>query len=154
MEAERELEAERESQAETEQNTPVEIAPRAAEVGGTGPADPATVPPDGGDPVELLRAEPGASGEDGVVGHIETASAPPPTSSEEAARDRRVPTDGQPGDVLMVCHWCRETLPVRDSVHFCPFCGSDLRPSPCRECGEAMEARWHFCVSCGADVRG
>ena len=35
-----------------------------------------------------------------------------------------------------------------------PFCGSDLHPTPCKECGEAMEARWQFCVSCGTDIRG
>jgi hypothetical protein len=44
------------------------------------------------------------------VGHIETVTAPPLVSLSE-----------------------------RDSIHFCPFCGSDLCPSPCRECGEAME---------------
>ena len=58
------------------------------------------------------------------MGHIETVTAPPLVSLSE-----------------------------RDSIHFCPFCGSDLRPSPCRECGEAMEARWQFCASCGAGVR-
>jgi predicted RNA-binding Zn-ribbon protein involved in translation (DUF1610 family) len=56
-------------------------------------------------------------------------------------------------EFVAVCHWCREALPERDSIHFCPFCGNDLRPSPCRECGEAMEARWQFCASCGAGVR-
>lgn len=105
--------------------------------------------------VEELEAEPGRSSEDGVVGHIETASDPPLTAVKAGARDEDEadPTDAEPSNVMIVCHWCREELPVRDSVHFCPFCGSDLRPSPCRECGEAMEARWQFCSSCGADVR-
>ena len=91
---------------------------------------------------------------DGVVGHIETASTPPLASLEERASEATVSKDAGPGASLTVCHWCREALPVRDSINFCPFCGSDLSPSPCRECGEAMEAQWQFCVSCGTDVRG
>ena len=143
-----------ELEAEGELKAVEEIPPKAAEVGGGGPADPAAATPDGAEPVELLRTEPGSTGEDGVVGHIETASTTPLASTEEPAPDGPVSTDAEPRDVLKVCHWCREALPVRDPVYFCPFCGSDLRPSPCRVCGEAMEARWHFCVSCGADVRG
>ena len=135
LEAEKELEAERE-----------------LEVGGTGPAEPTAPPPEDIEPVEVLRSEPGMSDEDGVVGHIETASAPSPVSHEPASAGN-VSTDGQPSDVLTVCRWCREALPACESVNYCPFCGSDLRPSPCQECGEAMEARWHFCISCGADVR-
>lgn len=122
------------------------------EVGGTGPVKPTAPPPEDIEPVEVLRSEPGRSDEDGVVGHIETASAPSPVSHEPASAGN-VSTDGQPSDVLTVCHWCRETLPACELVNYCPFCGSDVRPSPCQECGEAMEARWHFCISCGADVR-
>jgi hypothetical protein len=122
------------------------------EVGGTGPADPTAPPPEDIEPMEVLRSEPGRSDEDGVVGHIKTASAPSPVSHEPESAGN-VSTDGEPSDVLTVCHWCRETLPACESVNYCPFCGSDLRPSPCQECGEAMEARWHFCISCGTDVR-
>jgi len=127
-------------------------AEKELEVGGTGPAEPTAPPLEDIEPVEVLRSEPGRSDEDGVVGHIETASAPSPVSHEPASAGN-VSTDGQPSDVLTVCHWCREALPACESVNYCPFCGSDLRPSPCQECGEAMEARWHFCISCGADVR-
>lgn len=88
-----------------------------------------------------------------VVGHIETAAGTP-LSSFQGPPPETDSTEAKPSDELTVCHWCREDLPVRESVHFCPFCGSDLRPSPCRECGEAMEARWQFCASCGTDVRG
>ena len=155
-----EVEMEMELEAAGEWKAPEETLQKAAEVGSSGPADPAAATPDEAEPVELLRGEPGSSDEDGVVGHIETisttprAAMPPLESFEEPAPDGPVSTDAEPSDVLKVCHWCREALPVRDSVHFCPFCGSDLRPSPCRQCGEAMEATWHFCVSCGADVRG
>ena len=126
-----------------------------AEVEADGPsAEPAASNPSEAEPAKPSRPEPGGSGEDGVVGHIETASSPPLASVEAAAPHGSDSTHAESGDVMTVCHWCREDLPVRDSIHFCPFCGSDLRPSPCRECGEAMEARWQFCVSCGTDVRG
>lgn len=105
-------------------------------------------------PVGPSRPEPGESSEGGVVGHIETASTPPLASVKAAPPDRSESRDAESSDAVRVCHWCREALPARDSIHFCPFCGSDLRPSPCRKCGEPMEARWQFCGSCGADVRG
>ena len=105
-------------------------------------------------PVGPPRPEPGGSSGGGVVGHIETASTPPLASVKVVPPpDRSETKDAESGDAMRVCHWCREALPVRDSIHFCPFCGSDLRPSPCRKCGEPMEARWQFCGSCGADVR-
>ncbi len=104
-------------------------------------------------PVGPSRPEPGGSSEGGVVGHIETASNPPLASVKVAPPDRSETKDAESSDAMRVCHWCREALPARDSIHFCPFCGSDLRPSPCRKCGEPMEARWQFCGSCGTDVR-
>ncbi len=177
-----ELEAEQLAPEESREETP----PKAAEVGAGRQSEPAATTIGETEPVEVLKPEPGRSSGDGVVGHIETASAlptaasPPLASFEEPAPDETASkdaettstdaetasrdaettstdaasTDAEPGDALTVCHWCREALPVRDSINFCPFCGSDLRPSPCRECGEAMEAQWHFCVSCGTDIRG
>lgn len=127
-------------------------AERELEVGGTGSTEPTAPPPEDIKPVEVLRSEPGRSGEDGVVGHIETTSSPSPVSHKPASAGN-VSTDGQPSGALTVCHWCREVLPACELVNYCPFCGSDVRPSPCQECGGAMEARWHFCISCGADVR-
>jgi hypothetical protein len=117
-------------------------------------AEPVAADPGEAEPVGPSRPEPGRSSEEGVVGHIETASAPPLASVEAAVPDEPDSSHAETGVVMTVCHWCREDLPVRDHIHFCPFCGSDLRPSPCRECGEVMETRWQFCVSCGADVRG
>lgn len=142
-----------EPEAEAETEVEVKAEPE-TEVEANGPSAEPVDNPGEAAPVEPSRPEPGRSSEDGVVGHIETASAPPLVSVEAEAPDRPAATPTESADVMAVCHWCREALPVRDPVHFCPFCGSGLRPSPCRECGEAMEARWQFCVSCGADVRG
>ena len=104
--------------------------------------------------VEASKPESGGASDGGVVGHIETATTPPLASLGEEPTDDSVLTVAEHGDVLTVCTWCREDLPVRDSMRFCPFCGNDLLPSPCRECGEEMLARWLFCASCGADKRG
>ena len=48
------------------------------------------------------------------------------------------------------CHWCREMLPVRENLNFCPYCGTDMGVVPCGSCGEAVEPGWRFCIQCGA----
>lgn len=53
-----------------------------------------------------------------------------------------------------VCRWCRETLPKRDNLNFCPFCGTDVRLIPCESCGEALEPYWRFCIACGVKAPG
>jgi hypothetical protein len=52
------------------------------------------------------------------------------------------------------CQWCRAELPDRADINFCPFCGTDLKVVPCRECGEELEPSWRFCVACGTEVSG
>jgi hypothetical protein len=52
------------------------------------------------------------------------------------------------------CLWCREDLPVRDKLNFCPFCGTDLQLVPCASCGDEIEPGWRFCASCGTAVDG
>jgi hypothetical protein len=126
-----------------------ELEPKAAQM--EAPVDMPQPPSD--QPADEPGSEPANADEDGVVGHIETVTVPPLVSLSERPREGADPSDTRSGDATMVCHWCREELPGRDSIRFCPFCGGDLRPSPCRECGEAVEARWQFCASCGADVR-
>ncbi len=50
------------------------------------------------------------------------------------------------------CPWCRENLPRRPGVRFCPYCGSNVRLIPCPECGEELELNWRFCIACGTEV--
>jgi len=52
------------------------------------------------------------------------------------------------------CRWCREDLPRRDNLNFCPFCGTDVSLIPCISCGEALESDWRFCIACGARAPG
>jgi hypothetical protein len=51
------------------------------------------------------------------------------------------------------CPWCKEGLPKRPGVRFCPFCGSNVRLVPCPSCGEELELNWRFCVACGTEVQ-
>lgn len=50
------------------------------------------------------------------------------------------------------CRWCREELPQRQKLKFCPFCGMDVNLVPCRVCGEELEPEWRFCIACGTQV--
>lgn len=50
------------------------------------------------------------------------------------------------------CAWCREALPKRIGVNFCPFCGCSVHLVPCPECGEELELNWRFCIACGTEV--
>lgn len=50
------------------------------------------------------------------------------------------------------CSWCRERLPARDDLRFCPFCGSRADLYPCPECGAELEESWLFCLACGTEV--
>lgn len=50
------------------------------------------------------------------------------------------------------CVWCREELPVRDNLNYCPFCGTDLDLTPCGSCAEEIEPGWRFCGACGTAV--
>ncbi|MBW3535154.1 MAG: zinc ribbon domain-containing protein, partial [Gemmatimonadetes bacterium] len=50
------------------------------------------------------------------------------------------------------CRWCREPLPRREPLNYCPFCGANAHLVPCPNCGEELEAAWRFCVACGTEV--
>jgi hypothetical protein len=56
-------------------------------------------------------------------------------------------------EVPGTCPWCRESLPDRGELNYCPFCGSNLTVIPCSECGEELELNWRFCVACGTEVK-
>jgi len=66
--------------------------------------------------------------------------------------DRGVQGRGAPDQLPAVCLWCRESLPRRDPLNYCPFCGADLHKLPCPNCGEELEVGWRFCVACGSGV--
>lgn len=47
------------------------------------------------------------------------------------------------------CPDCQSALPDRESLRFCPFCGTNVFIMPCGECGEVLERAWLYCVACG-----
>lgn len=77
-----------------------------------------------------------------AVGDLVTDVGEDPTSEGEG------PVGGSDSDV---CQWCRAELPRRSVLNFCPFCGSDLRLTPCGECGEELDPAWRFCPGCGTE---
>jgi hypothetical protein len=51
------------------------------------------------------------------------------------------------------CPGCGVELPQRDSLRFCPHCGTNVLLAPCSECGEILERSWKYCLSCGTSTR-
>lgn len=51
------------------------------------------------------------------------------------------------------CPDCGGELPDRDSLRFCPHCGTNVLLAPCTSCGEVLERSWKFCLSCGTPAR-
>ena len=90
-----------------------------------------------------------SEGEDDETPEVEGEGDEATDSSEEDTD-----LDQEAGGIFVPenCRWCREDLPNRDNMKFCPFCGSDVRLRPCPECGEELEINWRFCVACGTEV--
>jgi len=63
-----------------------------------------------------------------------------------------LPDEGGDSHAPKACAWCREALPDRPGVNFCPFCGCSVHLVPCPECGEELELNWRFCIACGTEV--
>lgn len=81
---------------------------------------------------------------------------PPPMDAvsldgEELVEEEVEPVEPE-SDSSGNCPWCRENLPHRAGVKFCPFCGSNVRLVPCPECGEELELNWRFCIACGTEI--
>lgn len=67
---------------------------------------------------------------------------------EPGGEGETVAEAGAPED----CRWCRESLPERSDLSFCPFCGARVDVVPCPDCGAEIEEEWRFCVACGTEV--
>lgn len=98
----------------------------------SGPLDPEMVDPDSDSVSSFSPVEKATD----FTPAVEMETPAVPSSSTNAALDS--------------CRWCREDLPKRDNLNFCPFCGTDVRLIPCISCGEALEPEWRFCIACGA----
>lgn len=47
------------------------------------------------------------------------------------------------------CPQCRDVLPERAGLRFCPSCGTNVLVATCSSCGEELERSWRYCISCG-----
>ncbi len=103
-----------------------------------------------------------------AVAQSDEAYAPPSTPEEQEDEELRVEerskepvfepiaveTAPRPSirpsiDKASVCPHCREELPAKPQLIFCPFCGTRVRPVECPECGSEIEPNWKFCITCG-----
>jgi len=72
---------------------------------------------------------------------------------EIVVEDTPVASSDQPdAEAPVACRWCRADLPRRESLNFCPFCGTDVHVVPCPNCSEELEPGWRFCLACGIEV--
>ena len=96
------------------------------------------------------------------LGAADPVSPGDPVAMEGASHEGvEVPASGEVegpvaahGEPLTACLWCREPLPRRKTLNYCPFCGADLHTIPCPNCGEELEVAWRFCVACRTEVGG
>lgn len=119
--------------------------------------NPLRMPRDLPDPVRapVVGPEPFAASETDRVAAGSTAPArpmPPAPPGTPAPSDATAPQPGGPRSAPGGCRWCREPLPRRANLNYCPFCGADLHTAPCSNCGEELEVGWRFCVACGTPV--
>jgi hypothetical protein len=107
--------------------------------------------------------EPEWEGEGSVETELDAALAPGESAHQVSGLQMASPPNegGKPERNLPVedklpydnCPWCKESLPERPGIRFCPFCGSNVRLVPCPSCGEELELNWRFCVACGTEVQ-
>jgi RNA polymerase subunit RPABC4/transcription elongation factor Spt4 len=115
---------------------------------------PSSVPPSPG-PIRVLPpgvdifSPPERPTDEPSAGEPRGSTARPPLAPEyvEAVGD-----DPKPGRSADSCRSCGSRLPERERLRFCPFCGTDVRPTACFSCGEVVEPGWSFCIACGADA--
>lgn len=84
------------------------------------------------------------------AGDVAASGRPLDLEGPEEDEDEKPRAEADPD---ATCPWCREQLPERDDLEFCPFCGSRVDLVPCPECGTELEAGWLFCVACGTQVQ-
>ncbi|MFQ5690452.1 MAG: zinc ribbon domain-containing protein [Gemmatimonadota bacterium] len=83
---------------------------------------------------------------------FEVKLSPPVAASPHPDASGMEPVEGPARDSTASsgrCWRCRERLPPRKEVRFCPFCGEDQTARRCLDCGESLEAPWKYCPRCG-----
>lgn len=106
------------------------------------------------DSPDIGVTDPSSNEPEGVVDIPEsTPEAFGDSESESESFANSEAASGSVGDPPSACRWCRADLPRRDTLNFCPFCGTDINIVPCGQCGEELEPEWRFCAACGAEAQ-
>ncbi len=87
-----------------------------------------------------------------MVAQKQRVSTPAPQEPTVAAVDHIDDSDEDQSGEDEPCRWCRQLLPHRENLNFCPFCGENTSIVPCGSCDEPLEPEWRFCISCGTEV--
>lgn len=125
--------------------------------------DPQRVPDDIEVGMGLGRSKDGASVDPGLqtsLGDLEASAGPTPDAPSDVEWSRgegKAPEaavvgateGGAPSD----CPDCGRDLPDRDSLRYCPHCGTNVVEQPCHACGEMLERAWMYCLACGTPTR-
>ena len=98
------------------------------------------------------RPVPGPTAEPFDEGEPEAPTAPTAEGATQDPVEEPMASTEPMDEEQAACAWCRGTLPNRENLNYCPFCGTDVHVVPCPSCGEALEPDWRFCIACGAGV--
>ena len=112
------------------------------------PSASAGAPEERAKPMEMQQSEAGSESASGG-GVRPPAGAETKTTRATATAASSASAAAEAGES---CRWCREALPRRANLRFCPYCGTDVNLVPCPSCGEEVEPGWRFCIACGTEV--
>ena len=112
------------------------------------PSASAGAPEERAKPMEMQQSEAGSESASGG-GVRPPAGAETKTTRATATAASSASAEAEAGES---CRWCREALPRRANLRFCPYCGTDVNLVPCPSCGEEVEPGWRFCIACGTEV--
>jgi hypothetical protein len=133
---------------------PALIPPQRAGAGDVAAAEPDRIPPEGLDAEAEAAPEAPArpSPPSRPHGDLLAADAVGGGGTAASMPARSTPSASRAAEAQESCRWCREALPRKASLRFCPFCGMDVNLVPCQSCGEELEPSWRFCIACGTHV--
>lgn len=102
-------------------------------------------------PDQLVSAQPSTQMDTPRQEGAETMAPVEPVDERTPVLATHSPPDDQIPLTLLVpkCVHCESFLPVWRIVSYCPYCGTLLRHTTCRRCGERLEEGWHHCGACG-----
>lgn len=110
---------------------------------------------------EVEAAADGGSGEDGGSvrqededGDEEDEEEPESSGDTELDESDEGAAEAEGEPVAGDCWKCEETLPEREDLQYCPWCGADQTVRECPSCEALVQLDWRFCPACGTEAPG